>query len=162
MGYRERLTAPVSWWIGAIGFALTCGWLVYVATTPAIALVTIALAAAAAFTLVWSYGAIGVGVDGELRAGPAHLEPEYIGAVEVLDPRAYRDALGPRADVRAWIATRPWIETGVKVTVADDRDPHPYWLVGTRRPERLAEAIEAVRQTGLRTASGDRTHEKGA
>lgn len=161
MKHRERLTAPVAWWIGATGFGLTCGWLVFVATTTVFATVATILAASIGYGFVAAYGALRVAVDDELHAGRAHISPEFLGEVEVLDRTAYREAMGPRADVRAWLATRPWIDTGVRVTIVDPADPHPYWLLGSRRPDRLAAAIEDLRQTGRRTAAGD-APQKGA
>ncbi|MCK5891169.1 MAG: DUF3093 domain-containing protein [Aeromicrobium sp.] len=154
MTHRERLTAPVAWWIGATGFGLTCGWLVFVATTPVIAAVAAAAAAAVGYGFVAAYGALQVAVDAELHAGRAHISPEFLGEVEILDRTAYREVMGPRADVRAWLATRPWIDTGVRVTIQDPADPHPYWLLGSRRPDHLAAAIEDLRQTGRRTSAG--------
>jgi hypothetical protein len=32
----------------------------------------------------------------------------------------------------------------VRVTVRDARDPAPYWLVSSRRPEQLAAAVTAI------------------
>ena len=161
MTHRERLTAPVAWWGGATGFGLTSGWLVFVATTPLFATVATLSAAAIGYGFVAAYGALQVAVDHELHAGRAHISPEFLGEVEVLDRTAYREVMGPRADVRAWLATRPWIDTGVRVTIDDPADPHTYWLLGSRRPDRLAAAIEDLRQTGRRTAAGG-APQKGA
>ncbi len=149
MSHRERLSAPVGWWIGAAGIAATCGWLVYVATTPVIGAVTVAIAGVIAGVVVWASGALVIRVDGDqVRAGRAHIGPPHLGEVEALDHAAYRRALGPGADTRAWIVTRPWIDTGVRLWLDDPTDPHPYWLIGSRRPERLAAAIADLRQTG--------------
>ncbi|GAA1728155.1 DUF3093 domain-containing protein [Aeromicrobium alkaliterrae] len=161
MTHRERLTAPIAWWIGATGFGLTCGWLVFIATTPVFATVSTVIAAAIGYGFVAAYGALQVRVDGELFAGRAHIGADFLGEVEVLDRATYREVMGPRADVRAWIATRPWIDAGVRVRIDDPEDPHPYWLLGSRHPERLAAAIEDLRQTGRRTAAGG-APQKGA
>ncbi len=161
MSHRERLSAPLAWWIGAAGFALTCGWLTFVAASPTIAVVTTVLGALVGGGLVAAYGSLQIRVDDELHAGRAHIAPEFLGEIEVLQPAAYREVLGPKADVRAWLATRPWIDSGVRVRIDDPSDPHPYWLLGSRRPERLAAAIEDLRQTGRRTAAGG-APQKGA
>jgi len=145
--YRERLVAPLSWWVVALAFGLVWGWLMLVATKESIAIVTAVLATVVAGTLVWSYGSVVVeaGPKG-LRVGTAHLPSAHIGAVEALDPRGFREQLGPHADARAWLRTRPYIEAGVRVEVADPSDPAPYWLVSSRRPQALAAALG---QTGV-------------
>lgn len=145
--YRERLVAPLSWWVVAGAFGLVWGWLMLVAANRSIAIGTALLATALAGSLVWSYGSIVVdaGPNG-LRVGTAHLPSAHIGAVEALDPRGFREQLGPHADARAWLRTRPYIEAGIRVEVADPSDPTPYWLVSSRRPEALAAALG---QTGV-------------
>jgi hypothetical protein len=159
--HDERLTAPLPWWLAAVGFGLVCGWLVYVATTPTFAVVAGAIGIVVGGLLVVGWGALRIRVDDELHAGRAHIGPEHVGAVEVLDHATYRAVMGPRADVRAWLATRPWIDEGVRVVIDDPSDPHPYWLVGSRRPQQLAAAIEDLRQTGRRSAD-DGAPQKGA
>ena len=145
--YRERLVAPLSWWVVAGAFGLVWGWLMLVAANRSIAIGTALLATALAGSLVWSYGSIVVdaGPNG-LRVGTAHLPSAHIGAVEALDPRGFREQLGAHANARAWLRTRPYIEAGIRVEVADPSDPTPYWLVSSRRPEALAAALG---QTGV-------------
>ena len=144
--YRERLTAPLSWWVMVVAFGLVWGWLLLVATNRPIAIGAAVIATVVAGSLAWSYGSVVVqaGPDG-LRVGSAHLPHANIGGVAVLDSRGFREELGPQADARAWLRTRPYIDAGLRVEVADPSDPTPYWLVSSRRPEAVAEAL---RQTG--------------
>lgn len=140
--YRERLTAPVSWWIAALGFAVVWGWVFLVATTWAIAIVvTVALAAAGLYA-VWRYGSvlISAGPDG-LRVGHAFVGPVHIGGATSLDRAAYRTRLGTGADARAYLVTRPYLDHGVVVTIDDPTDPAPYWLVSSRHPDAFAAAL---------------------
>lgn len=150
--YRERLIAPPSWWVVAAAFGLVWGWLMLVATNPPIAIGTAVVATTVAGALVWGYGSVVVeaGPQG-LRVGKAHLPPAHIGAAEALDPRGFREQLGPHADARAWLRTRPYIEGGIRVEVADPSDPTPYWLVSSRRPQALAAALVQTggSQTGV-------------
>lgn len=140
--YRERQTAPLAWWLGALFFGVVCGWLMLVATTWPVAIITTIVTALLAGAGLWRYGSRLVRVDhGELHVGRARLTAAYLGEVEPLDRSAYRHRLGPGADVRAWLATRPYLDRGVIVRVDDDADPTPYWLVGTRHPELLARAL---------------------
>jgi hypothetical protein len=86
--------------------------------------------------------------DRVLRAGTARLPLWAAGECRALDAVTMREVMGPHADAAAFLVTRPWVRTGVMVKVLDDRDPHPYWVVGTRRPERLAQAILDSQATG--------------
>lgn len=125
-----------------VAFGLVWGWLLLVATNRPIAIGAFVIATVAAGALVWSYGSVVVeaGADG-FRVGSAHLPQAHVGAVEVLDSRAFRAELGPKADARAWLRTRPYIDAGVRVAVADPSDPTPYWLVSSRHPEAVAAAL---------------------
>ncbi|MGO1934850.1 MAG: DUF3093 domain-containing protein, partial [Cellulosimicrobium funkei] len=82
--------------------------------------------------------------DGELRAGRAHVPASLLGQVTTLDADAMRVQLGPRLDARAYVCLRAWARTGVHVVLEDPQDPTPYWLVSTRHPQRLADAVRAA------------------
>ena len=47
--YRERLTAPLSWYIAALAFALVWGWVFIVATTWVFAIIVTVVLTAAGF-----------------------------------------------------------------------------------------------------------------
>ncbi len=76
-------------------------------------------------------------------AGPGS-PGEYLGSAEALDPAETRRVAGPGADARAYLLLRPYLKRAVRVTLHDDRDPAPYWLVCTRDPEHLATAIRVI------------------
>lgn len=82
---------------------------------------------------------------GLLRAGPARLPLEDVGAVLALDAAAAWRLRGPEADSRAYLYLRGWVPTAVRVEVADPSDPTPYWYVSTRRPAELVAALDAAR-----------------
>ena len=140
--YRERLTAPASWWIGAVIFGAVVCWVVAVATTLMAGIAGGILAFAVAGSLIAAYGNIPVSAwpDG-LRVGRSHLTPEFLGDVTVLNGPAFRHLLGPDADARAWMRTRAYVPGGLRVDVADPRDPVPYWLISCRKPEAVAAAL---------------------
>lgn len=140
--YSERLTAPISWWLGACGFAAVWGWILLVVTSWPVAIAVTLVVAAISMTLVSRYGSlrISVGDDG-LKVGQALLDRPHIGTVEMLNHAAYRTRLGTGADARAYLVTRPYLDRGVLVMVDDDLDPTPYWLLSSRRPEALAAAL---------------------
>ena len=94
---------------------------------------------------LFAYSRTLVSVDARgLAAGRYRVEPEYIAGATALEGEAARNALGPEADHRAFLFTRPFLSSLVRVDLADAHDPHPYWLVSTRHPGELASAIEKV------------------
>ncbi len=143
-GYVERLWPPVGWWIGVAAFCLAVWWAVFVATTAAIAAVAGALTAALVFGWLWSYGGIRIAVDQTgLRAAGASLPWRYVGEAAACDAQQTKQLLGVSADARAFLVVRPYVTTAVRVEVDDERDPAPYWLLSTRRPDEVAARLNA-------------------
>jgi Protein of unknown function (DUF3093) len=146
--HHERLSVPFRWWVQGT-MLVAAFWLAFVVSTPAV----VAWSATAVLVLAMSglflgYGAARVDVaDGWLRAGRARISGEFLAGAESLDADATRRVAGPEADARAYLLLRPYLRRAVRVTVRDDRDPTPYWLVGSRDPERLAAAIRVISAT---------------
>lgn len=142
MTYRERLAVPAGWWVVGMFFALTFVTAVGFYSGPWVAVwAGVLTAAAVAAALVW-YGRLLVVVDEVgLHAGRAVLEWPYLGEVVVHDRAATRRRLGPDANPAAWLLVRGFVPGSVEVAVADRSDPHPYWLVSSRRAAQLAAAI---------------------
>lgn len=152
--YRERLTAPLSWWLAAVAFAAVWGWVMLVATNWPIAIVVTGALAAVDLYAVWRYGSVLVAVDDDtLRVGRASIARQHVGAVQPLNHADYRQQLGVRADARAYLATRPYLSRGVIVPIEDPSDPAPYWLVSSRRPDALAAALGHTGQGQTEQAS---------
>ena len=76
-----------------------------------------------------------------LYVGKAKIERKYIESVQLLNADEMRCARGPEANVRAYLALRFWVQTGVKIVINDSNDPTPYWLVSTKRGKALQEAL---------------------
>ena len=68
-------------------------------------------------------------VDGVFTAGPARIPV----------------TIGPGCDARAHLLIRGWIHSGIRVEITDPADPAPYWVLTTRRPAELADAINKAR-----------------
>ncbi len=83
--------------------------------------------------------------DGELLAGRARVPVGLLGEVTVARREDARIQRGPALDARAFLLIRGWVDPLVRVELRDPQDPTPYWLVSTRRPEELAQAIDAAR-----------------
>ncbi|NAZ87441.1 DUF3093 domain-containing protein, partial [Kineococcus indalonis] len=78
---------------------------------------------------------------GELRAARARVPLSVVSRVDVVSAGQRRAALGTELDARAHLAIRSWVPTAVRVHLDDPADPTPYWVVSTRRPQQLADAI---------------------
>ena len=149
VAFAERLTCPASYWAIALGIGLTTVTAVGFYLGPWVAAALAVLTAAAIVVALLWYGSLPVRVDAAgLRVGPSLLEWDYLGEPVPLDAAATRRRLGADADTRAFVAARPYLREAVEVPVLDAADPHPYWLVGTRRPERLEAALRAGRRQG--------------
>jgi hypothetical protein len=145
-GYRERLYVPVRWW-GLLLLFLVGLWLAVVVSTPAPVMIAVTvLATGLGAGVLVGYGAAQVAVeDRTLTAGRARLEWACCGPATALTAEETRRLHGVDADPMAYLLVRPYITTAVRVEVRDPADPTPYWMLSSRRPEMLAESINAAR-----------------
>lgn len=145
--YRERLWVPLWWW--PIGFGVAAllaaeihmgghgvrAWLPYAALLPV-----------AAWVLLW-FGRhrIEVAPDErgrpELRVDRAHLPVEFVARAAIVPAAAKSAALGRQLDPAAYLQHRPWVGPLLLLVLDDPDDPTPYWLISTRRPERVLAAL---------------------
>ncbi|MET8775159.1 DUF3093 domain-containing protein [Nocardia sp. NPDC050713] len=145
--YVERLWVPLWWWPVGFGIAgllaaeIHMGapgiraWLPYVLLFPV-----------AAWVLVWlSRHKLAVNADAsgtpELRVDRAHLPVNFVSRAAVVAPSAKSAALGRQLDPAAYVQHRPWIGPMVLLVLDDPDDPTPYWLISTRRPEKVLAAL---------------------
>jgi hypothetical protein len=148
--FAERLTVGWWLWLPALGMAALLAAEVYLGA-PGLAtwipyVVLLPLTAGG----LWRLGRIRVAVeDGEFRVDDARLPVRFIRDVTVLDAAAKRDVLGPYAHRWAFVVQRPWISGAVQVHLDDPADPTPYWVVSSRRPAELAEALAAERTAAV-------------
>ena len=76
-----------------------------------------------------------------LTRGPGPDPVDHVGDVVPLDAGGTRRLAGRDADARAYLLLRPYLQRAVRIGIDDPADPTPYWLVSTRRPDRLAAAL---------------------
>ncbi|MGI8578766.1 MAG: DUF3093 domain-containing protein [Nocardioidaceae bacterium] len=144
--YRETLRVPLSWWLLGAGFIIAVWWAFYVATPWPVSVIAGVAAAVVVVPTMLRYGGVRLNVGPQhFRVGVATLPLQYVGEVEALDKQATRRMLGAEADARAYLVVRAYCSGAVKVSVEDAADPAPYWLVSTRRPEQLAQALSRRR-----------------
>jgi Protein of unknown function (DUF3093) len=149
MLFRERLTVPIMWWVLASLFALSVLLAVGAYLGPVwgigTALATVMVAAA-----IFISAAVVISIDArEIRIGRASIEHAYIASSQALAAEEARQRAGVGADARAHLVLRPYVRTAVEITLDDPDDPVPYWLVSTRRPQQLAEALREAASSTL-------------
>ncbi len=146
MTYRERLWVPPLYWVVAATFGVSSITVLGFYGGPLAALVCGLVTAVGATTVLWSIGSVTITVDERgVTVNRSLLEWPYVGEVRVLDRDATRRRLGVDAHVHAFLAQRPYVPEAVEITVEDAADPHPYWLVSSRRPAELAVAVAQAR-----------------
>lgn len=146
---------PVAWWVIGSLFALSM--------VPAVGFYIgpvwgIGAGIVIEGLLVWWFLVLGVRIRADergLQVGRGVLEAKWIGTVRALDAAETRHRFGPGADVRAHLLARPYLKRAVEIEVVDEADPHPYWLISTRRPEHLAVALGARPGPGPATTGAE-------
>lgn len=76
-----------------------------------------------------------------LQIGRAQIPTKFLGETKIYRGHSAWEERGPKSDPNAWFAIRGGIDPVVKITINDDRDPTPYWLVSTRKPEEFVAAL---------------------
>ena len=149
VAFRERIHAPL--WLWVVGTVLTASLGVaygYRLGTGA-GLVTFAGAQALFSWWLVATAPLVVVDDRVFRAGRARLPLRHVGRIAPLDTEQTRDARGRLADPAAYLCLRSWTSRTVLVEVEDPDDPHPYWLVSTRRGHDLAPVLAAARDAAV-------------
>jgi hypothetical protein len=142
--YRERVW-PAPWVLLALALVLPASLLVFLPINVGVGIGTgVVLYGAMVALLILGSPTLEVTERG-FAAGRATLPARHIGRAEGFRREEATRQRGPVLDARAWLLIRGWVDPVVRVEVADDRDPVPYWLVSTRRPDELVSALERLR-----------------
>ncbi|MBM7817260.1 hypothetical protein JOE56_001954 [Brevibacterium paucivorans] len=138
--YSERVTPSIWWWVVALVLSAMTSLMVIPLSWIAGIIVPIVVFIAVALTLRSLIPRVTVTQD-VLFAGPAHIERSFItGATPMTGEDAFQ-ARGQDLDARAFLVTRPWASSLVKVDIEDPNDPTPYWIVSTHNPDELARVL---------------------
>lgn len=144
--YDEQLRVPGWYWLVAAALVALLGAEFHIGLALPWKIATYAVMGGLVAALLLRSGATRVRIaEGSLIASGSTLPLGYAGRVDALDATATRAVMGPAADPDAYLVTRPWVHTAVRVQVVDPHDDTPYWLLGTRHPEALAAALERAR-----------------
>ena len=138
--YSETLSP--SWWlIAALGLLFPASVLIFLPLSLPVGIATGLALWWGAVGVLWLF-APRIRVDDHgLRAGRARIDHAWIGRVDVFSGDEARVQKGTGLDARAWLVIVPWVTRVVRVSITDQDDPAPYWLISSRRPEQLREAV---------------------
>lgn len=139
--YREWFLPGVAWWFAAPGFGAAMTLALW-PLSPTVAVIggIVMTALTVVLLMLWS-PRIEVKA-GTVHAGPAHIEAKWLGAGRELRGEDLRLAIGPELDARTWMCIRPWVKSAVIIENLDPDDPAPAWIVATRQPEELLQAVK--------------------
>ena len=143
MRYREVIRAPF-WLIAFVYFLfLSMVLSIWAALGNTPALVTFAVLTVWIIFLYFQTS-LNIRVDESyLYVGAAKIEHKYIGATSALNTSELKLVRTRDADPSAYLAIRFWASKAVKVEVMDSRDATPYWLISSKNPQRLVEALKS-------------------
>lgn len=161
VAYTEKVGIPVWFWPTAVAVAIFVPIEIFLGAYP---LVSWPLAGVlTVVVLIWlaRIDRLRIRVDqpsadAELRVDDAHIPVSYISSVSILDPVAKREVLGPLGELHMFVIQRPWIREAVRVEIDDPQDPTPCWVISSRRPAALAEAILAAKSPASPSADLNR------
>ena len=144
--YREKLW-PAPWLFISTALVIPASLLVFLPINVYVGIASATVLYLGCLTLLL-LSATKIEITGtELLAGRARLPLGIIGQVEGFSgPQATLER-GQRLDARSFLVIRGWIDPVVRVQLLDPNDPVPYWLVSTRNPQALSDAIDRARET---------------
>lgn len=153
--YHEVLRTPWWWYLVGIGVAAILAGEFHIAGIALTAWLPFSVLVPIAVSIVWSAGRARVEVrNGELWVREAHLPLADISGLVALDSATLRRVVGREGDPAAFVAIRPWIGPGVQLWLDDPDDPTPYWVISTRHPRALIDAVRRAAETGPGPATG--------
>jgi len=149
--YRERLW-PTPWLFLSTALVIPASLLVFLPINQTVGvIVAIVLYLGCVGLLLLGSPAVTV-TDTEFIAGKARLPIAIVGTVAGFSGMDARNERGPHLDARAWLLIRGWVDPIVKVDVKDADDPTPYWIVSTRRPEAIIDAVAQAKAAAKTSA----------
>lgn len=144
MRYREVIQMPI-WLIAIIYFfflSLVLSIWAAIGDTPALISFVVSTLMLA---LIVVKSAMIIEIDQEeLRVGRAHIDVVFLKAAQALSSIEVGNLRTRDADPAAFLAIRFWSSTGVRVTLQDDRDATPYWLITSNNADELTSALHSI------------------
>ncbi len=144
--FDERLHTPWWWYLAALFIGALLAGEFGVADKALTVWIPFGVLLPGSLVIVWSMGRNRVSVIGdELWVNEAHLPLSVIAAGIALDAQTLRRLVGRHGDPASFVAIRAWVGPGIQIILDDSDDPTPYWVISTRRPHELLEALRSPR-----------------
>ena len=145
--YSETQRVPLSWWLAPAGVVAIIAWQAQMGRDWWWSIVAGVIAAALATwgLIALSRTKVEVVEDSRggriIRAGDAQLPASVVDRTLVIPPTAKQAALGRQLDPAAFVIHKGWIPTMAMPVLDDPLDPPPYWLLPSKTPQELLEAL---------------------
>jgi hypothetical protein len=139
--FRERLTPSWSLFLAAL-IALPSFYLVFLPINESVGLVSGLLVTFAIWAAMFLSSPVIQVSEGQLTVEKAHIPLNLLGEAKAIEPSLAFEERGPRLDSRAYVRFQVGVSSLVRVEIRDTSDPTPYWLISTRRPLELIEALK--------------------
>lgn len=78
-----------------------------------------------------------------ISAKGAEINRNHLGTAILVPKSEVFEELGSKLDSRAWLSIQASVKGLVRVPIKDPSDPTPYWLISTRKPEKLIELLNS-------------------
>lgn len=142
--FRERLV-PGPGPVIVVLLLLPAVWVILLPLSPTAGLIGAIAVTFVVEALLFVLAPVIIVSDGLLTAGPARIAISLTGETAHYRKADATHARGPGLDARAFTLFRGWVDPVLRIDLIDPEDPTPYWLISTRRPERLQEALATQR-----------------
>ena len=148
--YRERLWLGPVGWLSALGFAVSLGIAYAAATTALWGWIVAGLCAVTAAAFAVRSAPVVAVERTYVSAGRARIPVSQLDGARALSAAEVTALRRNPEGSRGWWCAPGWVRTAVLLTVNDESDPHAFWVVATRRPEKLTQVLAVAGVPRLR------------
>ncbi len=141
--FREKLLPPFWAWLFLIGISLMLSVSMSAIFGTNIAIVIFILISSFLCVVTYVFSP-DLKIDSQyFYAGKAKLPLKIITQIDSLNALETTQLRGVKSDMKAFHAISPLISTSIKLEFDDPTDPHSYWLVSTRKGQRIKNVLQA-------------------
>ncbi|MEI8231852.1 MAG: DUF3093 domain-containing protein [Actinomycetes bacterium] len=138
--YRERIVPGLSFYLATL-FVPVALFLIVLAFDEYWALLAFVTSELLIVGVSISFSPLVIVSEAELRVGRVKVPTVLIGKVSSISKADAFVERGPNLDPNSFLRFQIGVRGLVKINIVDPKDPPPYWLVSTRQPKRLVEAL---------------------
>ena len=140
--FREKLLPPFWSWLFLIGISLMLSVSMSAIFGTNVALIIFILTSTVLCVVTYLFSPE-LKIDSQyFYAGRAKLPLKIITQIESLNALETTQLRGVNTDFKAFHAISPLIPTSIKIDFDDPTDPHSYWLVSTRKGQKIKNLLQ--------------------